>query len=87
MLVRANPHLATIRVVLEAKGKTKKGGAGAIETARYHLYRSIEAGDAAQARAWLNTLEAGVEAGKLTTPQMTKAIEGLSAIVAGEGLP
>lgn len=98
MLERVNPHLATIRAAARAISSAGHGRSGGeIERARFALFNALESGDDDTARAWLNTLETAVLAGREAVAdhpilsglgvKLRVAIEGLRGIMDEDGRP
>lgn len=90
LLEQADPHLSAVRSVIQALGRKAKHRQP-LDTARWHLFEACRDENPVMARAWLNALEAAVRAGLAETPPtmregLLRAMDGLSAVVAGEGL-
>jgi hypothetical protein len=83
----ADPHLAAIRSVANLAKVADHQLGRELESARFNLFRAIEAGRRDEARAWLGAVELAVEAAAphipagAATRALASALAGLRQVV------
>lgn len=83
----ADPHLAALRSVANLVKANDSQLGRELESARFNLWRAIEADNKGAARDWLNAVELAVEAAGPFVPQgaatraLSQALAGLRSMV------